>query len=62
MEYAHAADGRFDSVSIARCRELLGDEAEGLSDCEIEQIRQHADAMAHAIVEIFEENKAPSAE
>jgi len=29
MEYAHAADAAFDSVSIARCRELLGDEADG---------------------------------
>jgi hypothetical protein len=62
MEYAHAADAAFDSISIVRCRELLGDEAEGLSDCEVDQIRQHAGAMAHTIVDIFVENKAPSAE
>lgn len=62
MEYAHGADAAVDPVSIARCRELLGDEAEGLADCEVDRIRQHADAMAHTIVEIFVESKAPSAE
>ena len=62
MEYAHPADRAFDSISIARCRELLGDEAEGLSDCEVDRIRQHADAMAHTIVEMFVENEAPSTE
>ena len=38
------------------CRELLGDEADGLSDHEVDLIRQHADAMAHIIVEMFLEN------
>jgi hypothetical protein len=60
MEYAHAADAPSDSVSIARCRELLGDEAQGLSDCDVDRIRQHADAMARTIVEIFLERRAPS--
>lgn len=38
MEYAHAADAAVDSASIARCRELLDDEAEGLSDHEVDRI------------------------
>jgi hypothetical protein len=42
-----------DSNTIVRCRELLGDEAEGLSDEEIDHIRRHADAVAHVIVEMF---------
>jgi hypothetical protein len=42
-----------DDNTIARCRELLGDEAEGLSDEEIDHIRRHADGVAHVIVEIF---------
>jgi hypothetical protein len=42
-----------DASTIARCLELLGDEADGLSDDEIDQIRRHADAVAHVIVEIF---------
>jgi hypothetical protein len=39
--------------TIARCRELLGDEAAGMSDQEIDQIRRHANAMAHVIVEML---------
>lgn len=37
MEHAHDADVRFDALSIARWRELLGEDAEGLSDHEIDQ-------------------------
>ncbi len=43
---------------IGRCRQLLGDEAIGLSDEEVDLIRQHADAMAHVIVAMFIENDA----
>ena len=39
-------------IPISRCRELLGEEAEGLSDDEIEQIRDHAQTLAHLVVEI----------
>lgn len=58
MEHAHDADDGSDPISIARCRELLGDEAEGLSDHEVDLIRQHADAMAHIIVDMFLERDA----
>src|SRR5438876_3491256 len=47
-----------DPNTIARCRELLGDEAEGLSDDEIDQIRRQADTVAHVIVEMFLEQRA----
>lgn len=40
-------------VSIARYRELLGDEAGDLSDEEVEKIRRHAQAMAHTLIEVF---------
>jgi hypothetical protein len=52
-------DVRSESISIARCRELLGSEADGLSDVEVDQIRRHADVMAHVVVEIFLEQRAP---
>jgi hypothetical protein len=39
--------------TIARCRELLGDEAADMSDQEIDQIRRHADALAHVLVEML---------
>lgn len=47
-----------DDNTIAQCRELLGEEAEGLSDEEIDHIRRHADAVAHVIVEMFFEQRA----
>jgi len=37
---------------------LLGDEADGLSDHEVDLIRRHADAMAQIIVEMFLESSA----
>jgi hypothetical protein len=52
----HSRDERNDipdANTLARCRELLGDEAEGLSDHEVDQIRRHAEALAHVIVEMY---------
>lgn len=46
-------------ISVARCRELLGSDADGLSDAEVDEIRRHADVMAHVVVEIFLEQRAP---
>jgi len=51
MEHDH--DVPSEPISTVRCRELLGPEADGLSDVEVDQIRRHADAMAHVVVEIF---------
>ena len=45
-------------MSIARCRELLGEEADGLSDREVDQMRQHADALAHVIIDMFLEQRS----
>ena len=36
---------------------MLGDEANTMSDQEVDLIRQHADALAHVLVEIFLENR-----
>jgi hypothetical protein len=55
----HEPDQIHDPMSIARCREILGREADGLSDADVDQIRRHADAMAHVIVEIFLEQRTP---
>jgi hypothetical protein len=41
-------------VSLDLCRQLLAEEAHGLSDEEVELIRRHADALAHVLVEIAE--------
>ena len=42
-----------EEISIARSRELLGDEALKLSDEDVDVIRRHAHAMAHALIETF---------
>ena len=47
-----------ESISITRCRELLGEEADGLSDREVDRLRQHADALAHMIVDMFLEQRS----
>ena len=57
MEREHAEDIASELISIARCQELLGDEADGLSNHEVDLIRQHAHTMAHIIVEMFLENR-----
>ncbi len=40
-------------VPISRCRELLGDEAIGLTDDDLDDIRRHAQVMARTLVEVF---------
>ena len=40
------------AIPIARCRELLGHEADGLTDDEVEEIRRHAQALALLVIEI----------
>ena len=51
-------DVNSEPISIARCREILGEEAAGLSDVEVDQIRRRADAMAHVIIDVFLEQSA----
>jgi hypothetical protein len=36
--------------SVLRCRELLGDEADTLSDDEVVEVAHHADAMARLLI------------
>ena len=40
-------------MSLARCRELLGDEAAELSDEQLDAVRQHAQVLANVLVELF---------
>ena len=43
-----------DQIPLGHCRQLLAEEADGLSDEEVELIRRHADALAHVLLEIVE--------
>lgn len=49
-----------EDISIARCRELLGDEADSMADHDIAEIRRHALAMAHSVVEMYDEHRKDS--
>ena len=53
MEPIDSTNVSFDDTSVDRCRELLGDEADVLSDAEIEQIRRHAETLARVVIDAF---------
>ena len=55
MEYVEHPDPRPEPISIARCRELLGADAESMTDQDIEDIRRHAETMAFIVVEMYQE-------
>ena len=55
MEYVEHADPRPEPISIARCRELLGEETESMTDQEIDLIRRHAETMACIVIEMYQE-------
>ena len=52
MEYVEQADPRPEPISIARCRQLLGEEADSLTDQEVASLRRHAETMAWILVEM----------
>jgi hypothetical protein len=45
-------------ISIDRCRELLGEDAESMTDQDIENIRRHPETMAYFVVEMFRSSAA----
>jgi hypothetical protein len=56
MDFVDRGDDRPEPISIARCRELLGDEADTLTDRDIEMICRHAETMAQIVVQMFAES------
>ena len=56
MEYdVERADSRAEPISIARCRELLGEDAESMTDQDVEDLRRHAETMAVIVIEVYRE-------
>jgi hypothetical protein len=55
MEFVERAEDIPEPISIARCRELLSEEAESLTDREVALIRRHAETMACIVVEMCQE-------
>jgi hypothetical protein len=56
VEYVELANPRPEPISITRCRELLGEDAESMTDHEVEDIRRHAETMACIVVEMYQEH------
>ena len=50
MDVPECAEVTLEPISIGRCRELLGDEADALTDDEVIDIARHAEAMAHIFI------------
>ncbi len=57
MELDNERDVNATPISIERCRELLGEEAEALTDREVVLIRRHAETMACIVVEMYLESR-----
>ena len=56
MDFIERANDRPDPISIGRCRELLGEEAESMTDQEVALIRRHAETIAGIVVEMYQES------
>jgi len=56
MEFVRRADDKPEPISIARCRELLGDDADEMTDDDVERVRRHAETMAAIVVEQYEQS------
>ncbi len=50
MDVPERADRVQEPISVARCRELLGDEAHELSDDDVRDVARHAEAMARILI------------
>ena len=50
MDVPERAEAIPEPISIVRCRELLGDEAETLTDDEVRDVAHHADVMARILI------------
>jgi hypothetical protein len=49
------AVAQHEPITLDRARELLGDEADEMTDEEVMQASEHAEQIAHVIVQMFQE-------
>jgi hypothetical protein len=56
MEFVTRAVDKPEPISITRCRELLGDDADEMTDDDVERVRRHAETMAAIVVELYEQS------
>ena len=56
MDVSDRAEPEPEPISITRCRELLGDEADMMSDEEILAVARHAETLAHVLLGVALQN------
>ena len=52
MDVIDRAEQEPEPISVARCRELLGDDANMMSDEEILAVARHAETLAHIVIAV----------
>ena len=52
MDVPERAEQEPEPISVARCRELLGNEADTLSDEEVLIVARHAESLAHLVIDL----------
>ena len=52
MDVPDRAEQEPESISVARCRELLGDDADMMSDEDILAVARHAEMLAHVLIAV----------
>jgi hypothetical protein len=51
MDLPDHADHAPEAISVVRCRELLGEDADTLTDEEVLLIARHAESLAHVLID-----------
>ena len=52
MDVPDRAEQEPEPISVARCRELLGDDADTMSDEEVLVVARHAESLAHVVIDL----------
>jgi hypothetical protein len=52
MDVLDRAPQEPESISVARCRELLGDDADTMTDEEVLIVARHAESLAHILIAV----------
>ena len=52
MDVLNHGEPEPESISLARCRELLGDDADTMSDEKDLAVARHAESLAHLVIEL----------
>ena len=56
MEVPDRTEHEPESIPVARCRELLGNDADRLSDDEVVIVARHAESLAHVVIDLALQN------